>query len=99
MKITGKCCICGGKYVNYGKNSAPIKSGRCCADCETKFVIPAKIREICKATLKRQRKIAEREFDSMLDSMTKWLEARKNANEKTAKNCSDSLNLYDEIDF
>lgn len=38
---TGRCCICGKKYIQYGNNPAPYKDkGRCCHLCNHKYVIP-----------------------------------------------------------
>ena len=37
------CCICGKEYTKYGNNAEPYKQGRCCDDCNKKFVIPDRI--------------------------------------------------------
>ena len=44
------CCICGKPLVNerygdryFGNNANPVFDGRCCDDCDNKFVIPARI--------------------------------------------------------
>ena len=34
------CCICGEEYEGYGNNAEPYKEGRCCDECNKKFVIP-----------------------------------------------------------
>jgi len=43
MRKTGKCSICGGKYDNYGNNSEPVNSGRCCDKCNTVVVITVRL--------------------------------------------------------
>ena len=35
-----KCCICGGRYIGYGNNPAPIKDkGECCNNCNTLVIL------------------------------------------------------------
>lgn len=51
IKITGKCCICGGKYEHYGNNPEPlvssvVGSGRCCDECNNRLVIPFRVAEM-----------------------------------------------------
>ena len=42
-----KCCICGKEFYGYGNNPEPIQSeGRCCDDCNEKYVIPARFHMI-----------------------------------------------------
>lgn len=44
-----KCCICGRIFKGYGNNPAPVKKhGRCCDDCNSSKVIPARMAEIIK---------------------------------------------------
>ncbi len=55
MKGLIDCCICEDKvdlhlhpingevYWDKGHNAYPIKDGRCCNDCNSKYVIPARI--------------------------------------------------------
>ena len=39
-----KCCICGKKFEGWGNNPAPVKiRGRCCDDCNSTQVIPARL--------------------------------------------------------
>lgn len=39
-----KCCICGKEFEGYGNNPYPVKyGGRCCDECNTKIVIPARM--------------------------------------------------------
>ena len=41
----GKCCLCGNQIEDkYGHNAEPLKSGRCCADCNQTKVIPARMK-------------------------------------------------------
>ena len=40
------CCICGKEYTNYGNNAEPYKQGRCCDDCNLKFVIPDRLNRL-----------------------------------------------------
>lgn len=38
------CCICGEKFIGFGNNPYPVKKeGRCCDECNWKYVIPARI--------------------------------------------------------
>ena len=42
-----KCVICGIKFSGYGNNPEPVKQrGECCDDCNTKVVIPARLKEL-----------------------------------------------------
>lgn len=42
-----KCCICGRMFKGYGNNPVPVKAtGRCCDDCNSKYVIPARIMRV-----------------------------------------------------
>lgn len=37
------CCICGKEFYGYGNNPEPYMSnGRCCDDCNEKYVIPSR---------------------------------------------------------
>ena len=45
MKETGKCCLCGKEYNHFGNNTLPIKDGRCCDECDLRFVVPIRIIE------------------------------------------------------
>ena len=38
-----KCCLCGKQYVGYGNDARPLSNGRCCDECNTKRVIPARL--------------------------------------------------------
>lgn len=42
------CSICGNNYYGYGNNALPVIAGRCCNQCNTLVVIPARMREIQK---------------------------------------------------
>lgn len=39
----GVCCICGKPYHNHGNNARPFMDGRCCNECDTKYVLPYRI--------------------------------------------------------
>jgi hypothetical protein len=40
-----KCCsICGKDYVGFGNNAAPLNDGRCCDDCNARFVVPLRLK-------------------------------------------------------
>ena len=42
---TGVCCLCGGKYTEYGNNPDPvctIPDARCCHKCNWERVLPAR---------------------------------------------------------
>lgn len=40
------CCICGEEYTGYGNNAEPYKEGRCCDECNRKFVIPSRLNKL-----------------------------------------------------
>lgn len=43
------CCICGKAFDGWGNNPFPIKNeGECCNECNTMYVIPARIAKIIK---------------------------------------------------
>lgn len=42
-----KCCLCGKIVKGYGNNPRPLKDeGKCCDECNVKYVIPARIIEL-----------------------------------------------------
>jgi hypothetical protein len=45
IKILFTCCFCGNKFDTKEANNAEpvIKNGECCGECNTKYVIPARI--------------------------------------------------------
>lgn len=59
MKEALKCCLCGKKVVGYGNNPWPlvkdIKS-RCCDQCNTTKVVPARISEHFKQVATKARR-------------------------------------------
>lgn len=40
------CVICGRPLDGHGNNAEPVKKGFCCNQCNSKHVIPARIREM-----------------------------------------------------
>lgn len=49
MRESGRCCICGHEYTNYGHNPWPVVNDehlRCCERCNNTKVIPARIKLI-----------------------------------------------------
>lgn len=48
------CSICGKEYVGWGNNAEPVNSGRCCDNCNTEKVIPARL-AICFADKESQK--------------------------------------------
>jgi len=43
IKISHTCSICGKEYEGHGNNAHPYP-GRCCDECNTKHVIPARFK-------------------------------------------------------
>lgn len=41
-----KCVICNKEYEGYGNNAEPIAKGMCCDNCNTTYVIPAKVKQL-----------------------------------------------------
>ena len=39
------CSICGEVYKGFGNNAEPVNSGRCCDECNSAVVIPARVHE------------------------------------------------------
>lgn len=37
------CSICKKPYTGWGNNAQPVNDGRCCDDCNTTAVIPARL--------------------------------------------------------
>lgn len=53
----GICCVCGETYTHWGNNPCPLKdkegkdfgeNDRCCDDCNSLYVIPARIEKMIK---------------------------------------------------
>ena len=40
------CDICGKTFYGYGNNAWPVKDGICCNECNSIYVIPARIQNI-----------------------------------------------------
>ena len=57
------CCICGKNYTGYGNNAEPYKKGRCCDECNMKFVIPDRLSKLRK-TKNESLKLTEEELKS-----------------------------------
>jgi hypothetical protein len=51
-----KCCICGKRYIVYGNNAQPVKTGRCCDKCNEEKVLPARIKIINRLEKERRYK-------------------------------------------
>ena len=43
-KSNDACSICFRAYTEFGDNAQPVKDGRCCNACNSRVVIPARIR-------------------------------------------------------
>lgn len=43
---TRKCTICNEVYSGWGNNAIPVNAGRCCDNCNTIVVIPARIKQL-----------------------------------------------------
>lgn len=49
------CCICGKAFVGWGNNPYPVnenEDARCCDECNSKYVIPARIAGLNTPTVK-----------------------------------------------
>ena len=55
----GICCICGKPYNNHGNNARPLMDGRCCDECDSKYVIPYRIAHHDEYTAQFKRSEAE----------------------------------------
>ena len=55
------CCICGEEYKGYGNNAEPYKKGRCCDQCNMKFVIPYRLSQL-RSTKNESLKLTEEEL-------------------------------------
>lgn len=42
---TGICSICFKEYTHWGNNAWPVNEGRCCDECNSNIVIPARIQQ------------------------------------------------------
>jgi len=43
-----ECSICKLPYTGYGNNAVPVNNGRCCDNCNSTEVIPARIDNVIK---------------------------------------------------
>lgn len=53
------CCFCGQVFYGYGNNPYPASENpedRCCNDCNSKVVIPARINQMMKEKSEDERK-------------------------------------------
>lgn len=50
-----KCCFCKKNYFGYGHNAEPIMKGKCCEDCNDKWVLPVRFVEFMREQRKKQR--------------------------------------------
>lgn len=41
---SASCCLCLDEITGHGHNAAPVNDGRCCDDCNTYVVIPARVK-------------------------------------------------------
>lgn len=69
-----KCCICEGEIAPVGDwimgNSAePVAEGRCCNDCDTNVVVPARLREH-----RRRVEAAEANHAEVVGKFVPWLD-------------------------
>ena len=47
MAQTNKqCSICGKTFLGYGNNAMPVNEGVCCDECNIKFVLPSRWKEM-----------------------------------------------------
>ena len=71
------CVICHKPLEGYGNNAEPVAEGRCCDECNTKVVIPARIEEInkhkkldeAKENVEQEEKQVEPEDDASEDKI------------------------------
>ena len=42
-ELTETCCICRETYRGFGNNAQPYRDGRCCDDCNTRYVLKARM--------------------------------------------------------
>lgn len=45
-KEEGICSICGLSYTHWGNNAYPVNDGRCCDNCNSTVVVPARLNRI-----------------------------------------------------
>lgn len=43
METKEKCCICGREIEGFSNNAWPMAEGRCCSDCDRRYVIRARL--------------------------------------------------------
>lgn len=47
VQTSAQCCLCGDPYAGHGNNPEPLsESGRCCDDCNSLRVVPARMNNI-----------------------------------------------------
>ncbi len=40
------CCFCGKDFGQHGNNAEPLRSGRCCDDCNLSKVVPSRLKQL-----------------------------------------------------
>ena len=46
---TAICVICGREYTTVGNNAEPVATGECCNDCNIRYVVPARLKQLREA--------------------------------------------------
>ena len=41
-----KCCLCNKEFNEFGNNPEPLSKGICCDECNTKKVIPSRLKQL-----------------------------------------------------
>ena len=79
------CVICKKEYEGYGNNAEPIAKGMCCDNCNTTYVIPARLKQL---------KVENKLKDSTLQE---YEDVRKNLGEEKWKALMNYLDAHKDI--
>lgn len=41
-----RCSVCDGEFAGHGNNAEPYAKGKCCEECNNKYVLPARLRQM-----------------------------------------------------
>jgi len=56
VRLGEPCVICFKAFDEFGNNAEPVTHGRCCNECNDRFVIPARIRAMRETRLEDELK-------------------------------------------
>lgn len=86
------CSICQGQYVGHGNNAQPVNDGRCCGECNTTVVVPARIKRD-EAIIRRDAQMIAALEEGKLNLLEECPYPEKHADGDSHFNCENILHL------